>query len=423
MEKKSILVAALSTIFGVTISAAAAQFPINIPKIKVEKPRIEQPTPDKPSTADGDATRSAAGRSGTRGTGRPAISGVNDQPTIGKDSIQIRAFTFSVYRNNYDVWSWVPDIKYSVNGPIASGSRLYVEFTIPGSGPWLKFDCATEATQAGYSMKTECGGRQIPEDKGSTYSGPVNFSIRLANELAGSETTLFSGKMQVGKARSNEAGPKAANHFVYYVDHDWNLPIGYVFYERNDNWNEGDPLRWSKPSFNVAFWTRGEVSGFAEPHLFYDGKEVGKLYNDGQEVGNPNCSTSEVQNNVTQSTTADAPKFVWTRWKCTFYNVLPWNKTRDKNETMFGRLHLFNENPGEYEVKILFKGRLIRSLKFAVDAEGKLVHNRIAATNRLGSDRMIVPVHVIGDLDGPWNRTAWKTDAFYGNPLSGFTVP
>jgi len=22
-----------------------------------------------------------------------------------------------------------------------------------------------------------------------------------------------------------------------------------------------------------------------------------------------------------------------------------------------------------------------------------------------------------------WNQTAWKTDAFYGNPLTGFTVP
>src|SRR5947209_14575041 len=70
-----------------------------------------------------------------------------DQPTIAKDSVQVNAFTFGVYRKNYDVWSWVPKIEYRVNGPIASGSQLYVEFTLPSSGSWVKFDCQTEATQ------------------------------------------------------------------------------------------------------------------------------------------------------------------------------------------------------------------------------------------------------------------------------------
>ena len=42
--------------------------------------------------------------------------------------------------------------------------------------------------------------------------------------------------------------------------------------------------------------------------------------------------------------------------------------------------------------------------------------------NKLGSDRVIVPVTIIGDQDGTWDRAAWK-DAFYGNPLSGFTPP
>ena len=68
----------------------------------------------------------------------------------------------------------------------------------------------------------------------------------------------------------------------------------------------------------------------------------------------------------------------------------------------------------------MYQGHLIRSLKFAVDAEGKLVDNGIATANKLGTDRVIVPVQIIGDSDGPWDRMAWKTDAFYGNPLTGF---
>jgi len=90
---------------------------------------------------------------------------------------------------------------------------------------------------------------------------------------------------------------------------------------------------------------------------------------------------------------------------------------------MFGPLYLFSENPGEYEIKMLYKGHLVRSMKFAVDAEGKLVDNGIATSNKLGNNRVIVPVQVLGDSDGQWDKLAWKTDAFYGNPLTGFTAP
>jgi len=53
-----------------------------------------------------------------------------------------------------------------------------------------------------------------------------------------------------------------------------------------------------------------------------------------------------------------------------------------------------------------------------VGADGKF-DNGIAKTNNLGSERVILPVQIIGDQDGTWNKAAWKTDAFYGNPLTG----
>ncbi len=40
----------------------------------------------------------------------------------------------------------------------------------------------------------------------------------------------------------------------------------------------------------------------------------------------------------------------------------------------------------------------------------------------LGSSRVIVPVQILGDQDGPWKHTEWSTDAFYGNPLTGFNA-
>ena len=336
-----------------------------------------------------------------------------DQPTIAKDSVQVTAFTNGAYHGSYDTWSWVPQITFRVNGPIASGSQLYVEFTQPGSTPWVKFDCKTEETQQGRWWKTECGGRDIPEDKSTTYTGPVSFAIKMRNELAGGDATLFTGRMKVGKVHSNESGPKAVNKFVYYVDHDWNLPIGYVFLTPDDT-------RGMKyPRLNVAFWVRGEAVNM-QPHLFYQGKEVGKMFYQGEEIGKGSCE-AEVENGTTHFVDDSVPqKAKWARVICSLPSVLGWDKTGEA-PGMFGPLYVLSANPGDYEFKLLWNNHLARSIKFTAGPDG-ISDNGIAAANKLGSNRVIVPVQIIGDQDGQWDRAAWKTDAFYGNPLTGFTA-
>ena len=339
-----------------------------------------------------------------------ATTAVNqDQPTIAKDSVQVTAFTFNVYKGNYDVWSWVPRMKFRVNGPIASGSQLYVEYSLP-TGAWVKFDCETNNTEKGYWWKTECGGRDIPEDKGSLYTGPVSFVIKMRNELQGSDSTLFTGKMKVAKAHSNEAGPKAVNKYVYFIDHDWNLPIGYVYL------TAADVYGWKLPDFHIAFWVRGDAYRF-DPHVFYQGKEVGKKFLDGTEIGRAGCE-AEVENNTTHYVEDSMPqKAKWARIECDFPNIKGSNTSGDP---VTSDIFTLADNPGEYEFKLLWNNKLARSIKFTVAPGGKF-DNGIAKTNLLGSDRVIVPVTIIGDQDGVWNKTAWQTDAFYGNPLKGFT--
>jgi hypothetical protein len=332
-----------------------------------------------------------------------------DQPTIAKDSIQITAFTVNVYKGNYDVWSWVPRMQFRVNGPIASGSQLYVQYSLP-TGAWVKFDCETNNIEKGYWWKTECGGRQI-EDQSILYTGPVSFVIKMRNELQGSDMTLFNGKMKVSKAHSNEAGPKAANKFVYFVDHDWNLPIGYVYL------TPADVHGWKLPDFHVAFWVRGDAYKF-DPHLFYQGKEVGKQFMDGMEVGKAGCE-AVIENNTTHYVEDSLPqKAKWALVECDFPNIKGKNTTDDDTTK---NIFTLAANPGDYEFKLLWNNKLARSMKFTVQPGGKF-DNGIASSNQLGSDRVIVPVQVIGDQDGAWNKTAWQTDAFYGNPLKGFTA-
>jgi hypothetical protein len=173
------------------------------------------------------------------------------------------------------------------------------------------------------------------------------------------------------------------------------------------------------PILNLAFWVRGEASNF-QPHLFYQGKEVGKMSFQGEEIGKSSCE-SDIDNGTTQYVEDSIPqKAKWSRVICTFGNVRGWNKTNEA-PGMFGPLYTLNTNPGEYEFKLLWNNHLARSIKFKVDSNGNF-DNGIAAANKLGSDRVIVPVQIIGDQDGQWDKAAWRTEAFYGNPLTGFTA-
>jgi hypothetical protein len=340
---------------------------------------------------------------------------MQDQPTVMKDTVQVNAFTFNVYKGNYDNWSWVPRIKYRVNGPIPSGAVLYNEFTLP-TGLWVSFDCRTQETQPGYWWEVDCGGRDIPEDKGSLYTGPVSFAIKLRNELAGTNTTLFTGKMKVEKAHTNEVGPKAANKWVYFINHDWNLPIGYV-------WLTPDSIYgWKFPDFHVAFWVRGDAYEW-DPHIFYQGKEVGRITIDGTIAGSAGCE-AEVENLTTHSVEDALPqKAKWSRVICNFPNIKGHAKEVEVPTPIpgqVGTMFLLADNPGEYEVKVLQSKKLSRSLKFTVAAGGSF-DNGIAKNSKLNRDRVIVPVQIIGTQDGVWDKNAWK-DAFYGNPLTGFTA-
>jgi hypothetical protein len=337
-----------------------------------------------------------------------------DQPTIMKDWVVFDAFTVNHQKGNYDVWTWLPRTEFRLNGPIPSGSQLYVEVGYPGAAKWVTYDCDTGAIEKGYWWKTRCGGRDnIDEAKGVTYTGPVTFAIKMRNELQGGDMTLFTGKAKVAKVHSGEAGPKYVNRMVYYVDQDAFLPIGYV-------WMTPDDIHgWKRTKTNVAFWVRGEAYKM-DPHIFYQGKSVGRYVLDGTDQGAGSCDT-EIELNPSISTKNDFPQGAkWRRVKCTFFLVMG----RDESGQSYGaggEPFLTGKNPGEYEIKLLRNNKLARSIKFTVKPGGSF-DNGIATSNKLGNDRVIVPVTVIGDQDGMWDKTAWKTDAFYGNPLTGFTA-
>lgn len=329
--------------------------------------------------------------------------------TIDKTSVNIyaRRRTGSYEdqeKRGYALWGWTPQMRFRVNGPISEGGQLTVEFTKPDGKPWLKFNCETGAISAnGWWQVTDCG-ENLPEDDLARETGLYGLKIGLKDELAGKNETLFTGKIKVDKffAGGNQTSEKG--FFGYYVDYDWWLPFGQVYAKEQEEGYETEyaPLA-------VALWFRGDVQGETSAHLFYKGKEI----------SNTKDTSKGTWLGETTIATFDNSKFVWKKQNFFFTNAFVYNNETENNHPDAFRL---DKNPGEYEVKVLRKGTLVRALKFTV-ANGKIVDNGIAAKSFLGNARMIVPVTVTGDEDGAKpDLLAWKTGAFFGNPLAGFNL-
>lgn len=386
MKKSSLFAIAILVGMFFISQSAVAQFPkIKIPKPKPTPTEEAQPNPNgetQPSQPKPDIeTRKSASTSS-------AVAG-DDQPTIAKDSIVL---TTQRGRDvgGYEKPGWVPAIEYRVNGPIASGSKLSVEFTLAGK-PWVSFDCETNETEKGRSWHVRCGGDDIPAGKQMTYAGPVAFTIHLRNELQGTNTALFNGTAKVVLIPASD--PKIDNR-DWYVDEDWRIPIGYVFWAKDESHG-------NQTTLHVGFWVRGNAPE-VEAHLFYQGKDLAKCSRAGNGAADWNPTLPR-----------------WGFINCDFLGVYPTPPAEDEGyDPKFG----VNNNPGDYEVKVLLVGHLARSIKFKEGSSGNF-DNGIATANKLGTDRVIVPVQVMGDSSGPWNRNAWKTEAFYGNPLTGFSAP
>src|SRR5690348_5385193 len=374
---RTLVVTAALLITVCSAQMTSAQFKIpKIPKPTQPKP-VSTPAPESPAATQPTqpTTTQSANESGT--------------PKIAKDSILL---TTQRGRDvgGYEAHGWVPAIQYRGTGSIASGSRMSVDFTLAGK-PWVSFDCKPEReTEDSPTWSAECGGDSIPGGKQVTYAGQVAFSIHLRNELHGTNVTLFNGTAKVVMVPASKPG---LSNEEWYVDEDWRIPFGYVFWEK-------DSGHGNEPFLHVAFWVRGN-SPDVEAHLFYQGKDIAKFSKPGNGAAdwNPNLHR-------------------WGLIDGEFLGVYP--NAPGGDEGYAPRFGVRN-NPGNYEVKVLILGHLARSIKFKVSANGALEGGVDA--NSLGTDRVVTPVQVLGDPGSTWDRNAWKTDAFYGNPLAGFVAP
>lgn len=325
--------------------------------------------------------------------------------SIVKPSLSIRAVRDQGYWKMPDAknyWSWMPEVSFQVTGPIEDASFLTFDFTTPDGKPWYSWDTRPISVEAGHYREIESEAVSSWRDKRSTtQTGVFGFKITLKNNLNGTSKELYKGSFKVGRSFAGTPHPDFKNQYAFYIDHDWAIPIGMVVL---DGYREP-----KSPELNVSMWFRGNLdSSRLSAHIFYNGKQISNTQNSDLATALNRKSIIAVGENK--------PEYYWENWTFIFYNL----RQRDDGNT-YPKAHLLKKNPGTYDIKVLLDGDLVRTSSFTVGADGSVVDNDIASKNNLGA-RAIIPVKAVGDKEGKLDLNTWKTDAFYGNPLAGFSV-
>ncbi|HEX7177074.1 MAG TPA: hypothetical protein VF240_17585 [Pyrinomonadaceae bacterium] len=399
MRKQLLVFAALLTLACLGPQAVSAQLPGGLPRI---------PRPGKPKATPTPApTAQPAPANENRPAAQPQPAAASPAPAqppaaapagglaVLKHLVRVDTRAVTSYKGDANTYSWTPDITFDTSGGTPSGASYYAVVSLPTGAPWLELECdwAGGGRNKSYFL---CGGPKVPEDKGTTATGLFPFAIKLRNELKGTDETLFTGKVKIEKAPGDNGTPaERAKKSFFYPNMDWALPVGYVYYSPADN------------HLYTGFWVRGSTYKVA-PHVFYQGKEIGL-------VGD--CDSNVEVGDAYIRSVKPAP--FWKYVECELLSV----KIKDERDEFS-----LMSNPGEYEIKVLWNDELSRSIKFTVGRDGQLAGGppllyRVRDLDGERQPGVIVPVAILDAQDGPWDKNAWRTGAFYGNPPTGFSPP
>jgi hypothetical protein len=331
-----------------------------------------------------------------------------DQPRFLKETLDISCDTADRYwkMGNQTIYScWVPKVKFYAFHNGVTKLRYAVEYFNPDGSLWYgePMEQIGNPNKDGDSTVLIESERRSEKHQGKAVIAIGTYGIKITNTR--NSEVVFQGKFKVGKFKTSDSSPAYKNQHNYFVDQDWNLPIGYLWL--NYNFFAATP----RPC--LSMWFKGGLNDRdLEARLYYNGEEIGSTDNGGF-FGRQEERYSTSQENPTTHT--------WRRYEISWANFVALADPEPyiKREVIASKKRMMQEMPGDYTVKVFYKGAQVREAKFSVGEDGKLVDNGIAKQNNFGNLKIIIPVKVIGTLD-KWNPTTWKAEAFYGNPLTGF---
>jgi hypothetical protein len=297
---------------------------------------------------------------------------------------------------NYDnaEWRWTPTATFRLTGPVNSSANITVEYTNPTGTPWVTAKCKLwNAIEAGKNFRFDQCGNDIDASKAINQTGIFKFQIKMSDPLSGTNKTLYTGKFTIGKMLYNiNNEPEKNKQFHYFVDNDFRLGYAYVGTWFGDLSND----------LYAEFWVKNKIMDYGKlsGYLFYNGKQVSEISPSFMLKLHPKENPKESFELVGLRFQALMEKPVsdgWDEW------------------------HKVYQSPGEYEIKLMREGKLIRSAKFSVGTDGKLINNNVGRELVGGTD-ILVPAQILGTIDGNYNKLAWK-DGIFGNPISNLIVP
>lgn len=397
MKKHAFYILTIVFVSVFAFQSAAAQFNIKIPKIG--KPKVEQPkSPEQPTAPN--ETKSNDNRPAQESRGeRLDDPEPNDVPILLLETLEIEAKNDSRYwktPNQDNNPSWFPQVSFDLFYKFAGKTtRFTAEWFNADGSPWF-----SEGLEKYGNTTLRSPYESVQYNKNAVIATGT-YGLKITDTKTGK--VHFQGKFMVKK---QPLDPKQAPKHLYYVDNDWHLPIGYVGFLKGQT----DYDVRTRP--RVFFWFKGVLdSSQLEAELHYNNQKI----NTTDKGGNIN-KHAERGEECFLAREVCAYSLYGFEWE----NFLVDNSPDARLNSPNG--YFTKDKPGEYTVKIFYKGEPVREAKFTVDQKGWIARNAFSEQIYLNDHRVAVPAKVIGNME-KWNPATWKTDAFYGNPLNGFNVP
>ena len=414
--KKNLIIAMCAVVClpALGLVGTAAQFPVKLPNFKIEKPKTEPPKTDSSRPADVPAITSPASTgpksSGVQSTRIYGPVKPDDRQLLIKDSIYIQADTHKDYWKmpGQKYSSWVPRVKLNV---------FFRGYTVPYVAEYFKPDGSlwfTEPLEQGWPgdiftvpfESNRSNTNKVRETISTVATGVYGIKVTNAN----TKEIVFHGKFKVGKFLPPY---RSTNEFEFYVDHDWVMPIGFISYHESNFRGAG----YGGFTMSVSMWFKKAMPDREhglEARILYKNQTIATTADGGGHFVSGFRRASDAAN-------MSAELYHWQLWDFRWKRVIVDNGggyNPDNHPNAF----LLDKNPGEYTIKVYHKGVQVREAKFTVGSDGRIVDGGYARPDYLTYHKVIIPVAVIGPAE-KYNAAAWKTEAFYGNPMIGFAAP
>lgn len=405
MSKLAAIIAVSIIHFAVSQSAFS-QITINLPKM----PKIGKPKPDR--EAGNGQTANSVNNDKTNGRTTSAdniykLQRPTGTPVLLKNSIYVQTVTHDEYwkmpnQRNYS--SWVPKIRFSHFYNNDKNLNYTVEYFNPDGSAWYGEKLEQSSRIAAdhtvlFQSPSPWGG--VLDTKSSAGIGVYSFKITDQD----TKEVLYQGKFKVGKFGTSH-NPQEKNKVDFFVDHDWLMPFGMIGFHHSLDHVGAMPLL-------VSVWLKGGVSASElEGRIFHKGQQIASTKDGG--------GAGDYDERMSDKAPAFSPLNRWKRWEFQWRNFL-FDNNGTFNRDNFPNAFYADKNPGDYAVKIYRNGTQIRELGFTIGADGRYAVPAYNSQAFMPYYRVLLPVKVMG-TEEKWNVGAWKTDAFYGNPLTGFAV-